>query len=72
MSLLPKKPRSAGSCGVAAGAVLRGTVTHNRGVRSAVLQDHPRGDGGPIKGGFVLLDAGDNAHSALLAPWSAG
>jgi hypothetical protein len=60
------RAQSAETRGAAAGSVLRGTRSHNHGLRLRVLHDHPRG-GGPIKGGFVILDAGDNMHAHLLA-----
>lgn len=60
------RSQTAEACGVAAGCVLRGSGIHNQGLRLKVLHDHPRGDGGPLRGAFVILDAGDNVHTHLL------
>lgn len=54
--------------GAAAGCTLRGSGLNNQGLRLKVLQEQARGDDGPIKGDFVILDAGANIHSQSLAP----
>jgi hypothetical protein len=38
----------------------------NQGLRLQVLEPQARGGAGPIKGRFVLLDAGDNKHAGAL------
>ena len=45
---------------------LVGIVPQNEGVRLRILQDQPRGGGGPIQGSFQILDVGDNKHSDSL------
>jgi hypothetical protein len=60
------RPQNVGNLGAAAGSILRGIGGNNQGLRLKVLQAHPRGDGGPLKGGFVILDAGDNVHAPFL------
>ena len=55
-------------CGASAGQVLCGCGLSNRGLRLRVSEEQPRGAGGPIRGAFVILDAGDNKHSAALLP----
>jgi hypothetical protein len=52
--------------GARAGAILVGVVPQNDGLRLKVLQDQPKGGGGPIKGKFQILDVGDNKHSDSL------
>ncbi len=52
--------------GARAGSVLRGAGLNNQGLRLRVLQEQARGNGGGIKGGFVILDEGDNMHSQSL------
>jgi hypothetical protein len=52
--------------GAPAGTVLRGIKPHNHGVRIAIVQGQPRGDGGPVHGLFRLLGEGDNQHSEKL------
>src|SRR5262245_36057620 len=59
---------SVSKCGAAAGCVLRGSGLNNRGLRLRLLQVQARGNGGPIQGGFVILDAGDNVHARSLGP----
>jgi hypothetical protein len=56
-----------GRCGARAGSVLRGTTLHNAGLRLRVIQEQGRGAQGPIRGPFVILDAGTNMHSRSLA-----
>jgi len=52
--------------GADAGCVLRGVVRGNHGLRLRVLEPQPRGGAGPIRGRFVLLEAGDNRHADSL------
>jgi hypothetical protein len=52
--------------GAAAGSALLGSCTNNQGLRLQVLQEQPRGHDGPLRGRFVVLDAGDNMHSQAL------
>src|SRR5207245_5149226 len=47
-------------------SILIGIAPHNEGLRLKILQDQPRGDGGPIKGALQILDVGDNKHSESL------
>ena len=68
MSAFKKNPHTASSKGAAAGCILSGVVSSNRGIRLRVSQEHPRGEGGPLQGGFVILDVGDNLHSNELMP----
>jgi len=63
-----KSIRSVGRSGADADAVLCGVAEHNQGIRLRVLQAQARGNEGPIQGPFVLLDAGNNRHSAVLEP----
>src|SRR5262245_24959993 len=51
----------------AAGSVLCGPGPNNRGLRLRVLWDQERGHPGPIRGPFLILDAGDNMHADALA-----
>jgi hypothetical protein len=60
------RPSSASTDGAAAGAVLRGCAGNNEGLRIRVLEDQPRGASGPVRGPFIILDAGDNRHTASL------
>jgi hypothetical protein len=55
-------------CGADAGAILSGCNLNNKGLRLRVSEAQPRGIFGPIAGPFVILDAGDNKHSAALLP----
>jgi len=55
-------------CGAGAGCVLRGAGLNNQGLRLKVIQEQARGNEGAIKGGFVILDAGDNIHTQSLGP----
>src|SRR4051794_26729172 len=54
--------------GAVAGCVLRGSGLNNRGLRLKVIQEQARGNEGPIKGSFVILDVGDNIHTQSLGP----
>jgi hypothetical protein len=53
--------------GAAAGSVLRGASLINQGLRLRVLFPQAKGDAGPLRGLFVLLDAGDNKHTDALS-----
>ena len=59
--------RSVSTLGAVAGSVLRGAGLNNRGLRLRVLQEQEKGHDGPIRGLFVILDAGTNRHSRSLA-----
>src|SRR5438552_2387619 len=59
--------RTVNKHGAVAGCVLRGAGTNNQGLRLRILQEQARGNDGPLKGGFVILDVGDNKHSQSLA-----
>lgn len=61
-------PQAVGTRGANAGTVLRGTGRNNRGLRLRVLQVQDRGHDGPIAGGFLILDVGDNKHADALRP----
>jgi hypothetical protein len=52
--------------GAKAGCILCGAARHNKGLRLRIFQDQARGHGGAIRGGFEILDAGDNKHSPSL------
>jgi hypothetical protein len=54
--------------GGVAGCVLRGAGLNNQGLRVRVSREQARGNDGAIRGDFVILDAGDNMHSASLEP----
>lgn len=64
--VMKKDPRAVNRLGANAGCVLRGSARNNQGLRLRVLQVQVRGEDGPIKGCFVILDAGDNMHSEAL------
>jgi hypothetical protein len=63
------QPRQASvsKSGAAAGSVLCGAAANNQGLRLRVLQDQRKGQDGPLTGQFVILDVGQNMHSASLA-----
>jgi hypothetical protein len=63
----PNRP-AVNKAGAAAGCVLRGFGTNNRGIRLRILQDQASGKDGPVRGGFAILDVGDNMHSQALEP----
>src|SRR3712207_8421950 len=46
--------------GAEAGSVLLGFGRHNKGLRLKVAQAQAKGDGGPVRGQFVILDVGAN------------
>ena len=58
--------RAVSRLGAAAGCVLLGASPTNQGLRLRVLQGQDRGHEGGIRGGFVILDVGDNRHSQAL------
>jgi len=60
------KTKTVDRTGAVAGAVLRGISSNNRGLRLRVLCEQARGEGGPVVGGVVLLDPGDNKHTGVL------
>jgi hypothetical protein len=60
--------RTVEDCGAAEGSVLVGLGLNNAGLRVRVAQAQARGNGGPIRGEFVLLAAGDNPHTDALRP----
>ncbi len=69
MRPLGEKPsQTVNACGAEAGAILGGCKLNNRGLRLRVSEAQPRGVFGPVAGAFVILDAGDNKHSAALLP----
>jgi hypothetical protein len=49
------------------GSILCGAGHNNRGLRLKVLQGQEPGHAGPIRGRFVILDAGQNRHADALA-----
>ncbi len=53
--------------GAPEGSVLCGACRNNRGLRLKVLRGQEPGHAGPIRGRFVILDAGENRHSDSLA-----
>src|SRR5205823_6439117 len=57
------RPRVVSDSGAAGGSVLVGAGPSNQGLRLRALQGQERGHGGGIKGGFVILDVGDNRHA---------
>src|SRR5947209_7779476 len=63
-----KRLRRVSASGAPAGAILCGCGLSNQGVRIRVLRQQPKGDGGPLQGPLILLDAGDNLHSEFLKP----
>ncbi len=60
------QPKRVSDSGAQGGCILSGAAPHNMGLRLRVLLDQPKGDGGPIKGRFQILDAGSNKHSDSL------
>jgi hypothetical protein len=62
----PQRPHSIERSGANAGSVLCGVAPSNRGLRLSISEQQVGDDSGPIRGSFVLLDAGDNRHSASL------
>lgn len=62
----PKHTRTITREGAQAHSVLCGVGTGNQGLRLQILESQERGGTGPVKGRFVLLDAGDNNHAGAL------
>jgi hypothetical protein len=61
------QPRNAVSqTGAKTGCILCGAGPNNMGLRLRILQDQPRGQGGPIQGSFQILNVGDNKYSEFL------
>jgi hypothetical protein len=58
--------RTVAAHGANAHSVLRGVALGNHGLRLQILEQQPKSGLGPIKGRFVLLDAGDNKHADAL------
>ncbi|HZU36665.1 MAG TPA: hypothetical protein VFA18_12180 [Gemmataceae bacterium] len=54
--------------GAPAGTVLTGIIRSNAGLRIRVFEPQPRGEWGPLRGTFEILDAGDNMHTETLGP----
>jgi hypothetical protein len=67
-SFPPKKQQTVDVSGAAAGSVLLGTGLNNQGLRLRVLRDQAPGDGGAIRGDFVILSTGVNLHAESLDP----
>jgi hypothetical protein len=67
LSIRATRPRSASKHGANAGCVLRGAGLNNQGLRLRVQQGQGKGNDGPIKGTFVILEAGDNLHTESLS-----
>ena len=61
-----KRFQSVSDTGAVAGAVVIGHSQNNMGLRLSIKHAQRRGLEGPIIGGFVILDAGDNRHSDVL------
>jgi hypothetical protein len=55
-------------CGAATGCILLGVGLSNQGLRLRILEEQAAGDGGPVRGDFVLLSTGDNIHADALRP----
>jgi hypothetical protein len=64
---MPRRGPTVEKQGAAAGSVLCGTSPSNQGLRLRVLFPQEKGDAGPLRGPFVLLDAGDNKHADALS-----
>jgi hypothetical protein len=60
--------RPVSKTGAPANAILRGSGISNQGLRLRILLDQPRGKDGPVDGPVVIVDAGKNRHSQVLAP----
>src|SRR3954447_23284044 len=63
-----KRTTTVSRCGARAGEVLLGCGMSNQGLRLRVSRGQARGGSGPVVGPFVILDTGDNKHSAALEP----
>jgi hypothetical protein len=66
-TLKPQRNDSVEKRGADAGSVLRGAIPANQGLRLRIMQRQMRGDVGPLRGPFLLMDAGDNKHADALA-----
>jgi hypothetical protein len=53
--------------GANAHSILLGVSPTNQGLRLQIMEEQPKNGLGPIKGRFVLLDAGDNKHADTLS-----
>jgi hypothetical protein len=62
------RQRTLSETGAPAGSILCGCGPHNRGLRLRVLQEQPKGQEGPIRGRFEVLEVGDNMHAPCLRP----
>lgn len=61
------QPRNAVTqTGAKTGCILCGAGPNNVGLRLRVLHDQPKGQGGPIRGTFHILNVGDNKYAAFL------
>ncbi|HZU35645.1 MAG TPA: hypothetical protein VFA18_07050 [Gemmataceae bacterium] len=61
------KPQAVSDSGAGAGNVLLGCGPNNQGLRVQVEEAQTKGHSGPIRGRFVILDAGANVHTEQLA-----
>ncbi len=61
------KPLSVSDSGASAGDVLAGCGPNNQGLRVQVGDAQAKGHSGPIRGRFVILEAGVNVHTEQLA-----
>jgi hypothetical protein len=52
--------------GAKTGSVLEGMAKNNKGLRLRIMEDQVRSPGGPISGGFHILDVGKNKYSKCL------
>ena len=61
-----RETRTIAGQGANAGSILRGAAPSNQGLRLRIREDQAKGSLGPLKGRFVILDAGDNKHADAL------
>ena len=59
-------PKRVTDTGARSGCILRGIVPQNDGLRLRVLEDQPKGEAGPVKARFQILDVGNNKHASSL------
>jgi hypothetical protein len=59
-------PNSVSDTGARSGCIVRGLVPQNDGLRLRILEDQPKGETGPIKGRFQILEVGHNKHAPAL------
>jgi hypothetical protein len=64
---MPRRGDTVERQGADAGSILLGTTSANQGLRLRVQVSQAKGDAGPLRGPFVLLDAGDNKHTDALS-----